>query len=75
MNGILFASVYSDFIHRAARRSADFASSLLENTLFCTLGSQRSKKKTTQKTRKNKKPFLSKRFVKGGINFTFDVHF
>lgn len=45
-------------------------------TLYFALWALRGvKKKTTQKTRKNKKPFLSKRFVKGGINFTFDVHF
>lgn len=69
MNEILFASVYSDFIHWAARRSADFASSLLETLYFALWALSGVKKK------KPKKTFLSKRFVNGGINFTFDVHF
>lgn len=48
MNEILFASVYSDFIHWGARRSADFASSLLE-TLYFALWALSGVKKNPQK--------------------------
>lgn len=66
MNEILFASVYSDFIHWAARRSADFASSLLETLYFALWALSGVKKK-----KQPKKTFLSKKVCKRWNKFHF----